>query len=49
MRLLAFAASTAMLIVTAASADPIEDRKNIMKERGAQMDTSKNLPIPAVS
>jgi cytochrome c556 len=26
-----------MLIVTAASADPIEDRKNIMKERGAQM------------
>jgi cytochrome c556 len=37
MRLLAFAASAAMLIVTAASADPIEDRKNIMKERAAQM------------
>jgi len=37
MRLLAFAASAAVLVVTAASADPIEDRKNIMKERGAQM------------
>lgn len=37
MRLLALAASAAALVVTAASADPIEDRQNIMKERGAQM------------
>lgn len=37
MRLLAVAASVAVLLVGAASADPLEDRKNIMKERGAQM------------
>ena len=37
MRLLAFAASAALLTVASANADPIEDRKNIMKERGAQM------------
>lgn len=37
MRLLTLAASAAMLLASAASADPIEDRKNLMKERGAQM------------
>jgi cytochrome c556 len=37
MKLLALAASAAMLVATAASADPIEDRQNIMKGRTAQM------------
>ena len=37
MRLLAVAASVAVFSVGAASADPFEDRKSIMKERGAQM------------
>lgn len=37
MRLFALAVSAAVLVATAASADPIEDRQNIMKERGAQM------------
>lgn len=37
MRLLALAASAAMLAATAASADPIADRQANMKERSAQM------------
>jgi len=37
MRLLAFAASAAVLVASAASADPIQDREAIMKERSAQM------------
>jgi cytochrome c556 len=38
MKFFAIAASTALLLgVTAASADPVEDRQALMKERGAQM------------
>jgi cytochrome c556 len=37
MRLFALAISAALLAVTSASADPIEDRKAIMKDRAAQL------------
>jgi cytochrome c556 len=37
MKFFAIAASALLIGVTAASADPIEDRQALMKERGAQM------------
>lgn len=37
MKLLAYAAAATSLMIAGASADPIEDRKALMKERGALM------------
>lgn len=37
MKLLAIAVSAAVLAATAASADPIADRKAIMKDRAAEL------------